>query len=265
MSNPGDDNDVKGVAAVTSGSPRIPMPKLSESLRNLKVYFTSLGFWFDACGVTSDLKRYSAVMAQIPISELTELLEEIGEIPSTGKYEYIKPFIIARFSASRQKRFQEALNETQLGDNKPSQLFQKLKQLAGDSLTEAALIDLWVARLPEMAHATVIQMSKSPLRERITAADAITDSLRLRGTCESLINQASTQATEISKLDQLSLQVEELQIQMNNYVRSQPQEYQRGRTSKNKPKKEYPTCWYHWKYGARAPRCNKPCNFEETK
>lgn len=83
--------------------PRLPMPKLSESLHNLELYFDSLQYWFDACGVTNDAKKFSTIMAQIPMSDLSEIKTEMGDVPSTSKYEFI--FLLLNGGPRQMKKF----------------------------------------------------------------------------------------------------------------------------------------------------------------
>lgn len=260
-----------------SAIPRIPMPRLSDSGQDLELYFTSLQFWFDACGVTNDAKKYSVVMAQIPLRELAQVQSELGAVPAHDKYEYIKPIIIAHFSDSREKRFREAINTVHLGDLEPSQLFAKIKQLAGDSLTEAALIDFWAAKLPEMAHAAVVQMKASPIKDRLVAADALVEAIRLRTITSVDINQATAltgstpsthnQPTTTNPIDKLCQQVAELQRNFsrinNERGRSRTRGQSRDGRERSTSRKEHPNCWYHYKYGADAKHCRTPCKFDE--
>lgn len=41
------------------------------------------------------------------------------------------------------------ISEIQVGDSKPSEVYEQIKILAGDSLTETAILDLWADRYPE--------------------------------------------------------------------------------------------------------------------
>lgn len=281
----GDGPEVNAAATI----PRVKMPELKDSLHNMELYFESLGYWFEACSVTSDVKRFNAVMAQIPLNDLGTIKTEIGVVPAVGKYDHIKPFIIAHFSDSQQKRFREAINDVQLGDSKPSQLFQRMKRLASDSLTETALIDLWAARLPEMAHAAVIQMKDSPIKDRLIAADALVESLRLRTIGDTHIRQTTTRTPqpnaestqrvttetvpEVNMFEKLSRQIVELErkfsqqnerrgrSQSRDNNRDQSRDNSRGRRDRSTSRAEHPFCWYHFKHGTSARYCRSPCTF----
>lgn len=291
MSNSGGGGDGDGGSGSGSGGgeihaassyPRLPMPKFCDALTNLEIYFESLGYWFAACGVTSDERKYNTVMAQVPINSLAEIRAEIGTLPAAGKFEHVRPIIIAYFSESQQKRFREAINDVQLGDTKPSQMYQKMKRLAADSLTETALIDLWAARLPETVHGAVIQMKGSPLKDRLIAADALVEALRLRNIGDVSVNQATNKnATESagpsatgtdSVLEKLCQQVAELQRnfseQRSGRSRSQSRDQSQRRRSRSRThsqsQTEHSECWYHRKHGRNAQHCRTPCSFNTS-
>lgn len=248
---------------------RLPMPKLSESLHNLELYFDSLQYWFDACGVTSDAKKFSTIMAQIPIGDLSEIKTEMGDVPNLAKYEFIKPILVAYFSDAQQKRFREVINDVILGDTKPFQLYAQIKRLAGDLLTESALIELWAARLPEIAHAAVVQMKSLPIKDRLVAADALVDSLCLRG-IQNNIQQVGVgekgKSNEISTLEKLSLQIAELEKSVRRIieVRLEGKEiFRKVQGLLVLIRDDKWLCWYHFKYGTKAHQCIEPCNFEK--
>jgi len=256
--------------------PRMPMPKLTDGLHNVQIYFTSLEFWFEASNVTADNRKYCSIMAQIPLNDLGSIQTEIGPVPVNEKYEFIKPIIIAFYSDSQQKRFREAINDVQLGDLKPSQLYQKLRNLASDSLTDTALIDLWAARLPEMAHAAVIQMKDSPVKDRLVAADALVESIRLRTIGDRNIRQTSLQppiaaekttlsaTTESSLIESLRSQIAGLERKLNT-ERSGGRPFNASKSrERSKSRAEHQNCWYHWKFGIEARHCRMPCKFAAT-
>nr|XP_049464884.1 uncharacterized protein K02A2.6-like [Anopheles coluzzii] len=118
-------------------------------------------------------------MAQVPPNKLTELRSIIDGTPAVEKYAYIKAKLIGYFADSQQRRLQRVLSDMPLGDKKPSQLLNEMKRVAGNSLSEPVLIDLWASRLPPHAQAAVIA-SRGDAADKTTIADAIVDSMSLR-------------------------------------------------------------------------------------
>lgn len=284
----GDPNNGAGPAPeiFATSAIRLDLPRFAEN--NINEYFTRLGHWFNASRVTSDAQKYSVVMASIPV-ERTNEVEAIAETaPEHGKYEFMKRRIIAYFADSQQKRLREALSDMQLGDMKPSQFYNKLKRLAGDSLTETALIELWAAQLPEMAHATVVQMKNSPLEDRLAAADALIESLRLRsfggmnvnqataGTSDSTTTIPSTGAAAqpiepfpgfnllINKITDLCKNNNNNERRLRNQGGLRSRSKSNSRRNRSESSAEPSICWYHQKFGDDADHCLLPCSMHAS-
>lgn len=274
---PGDDptqqQDAANVDAVNL--PRLNPPVMTSS--NIESYFMSLEFWFAASGIGNlhDAKKYNIVMAQVPPNKLTELRSIIEATPDANKYLYIKRKLIERFADSQQKRLQLVLSDMPLGDMKPSQLFNEMRRVAGNSLCEPVLLDLWASRLPPHAQAAVIA-SKGDSSEKATIADAIVESMGLRNinsvdTHVPRKGQPNTPVPAVpssSSLAALQREIAQLTKKVDNMFRSRWN--QRGRSrSRNRSRVRRPhsnessfeTCWYHHRFGDRAHRCNKPCSF----
>lgn len=116
----------------------------------------SLEFWFTASGVLDDNRKYNLVMAQVPSStKLMELRPIIDEVPNLNRYIYIKRALIEHFSDSQQRRLQKVISDMPLGDNKRSKLFYDMSRTANGALSDAVLVDLWAARLPNAQAARV--------------------------------------------------------------------------------------------------------------
>lgn len=79
---------------------------------------------------------------------LTQVSDAVLHPPADAKYENLKRCIIERFSESEQRKMTKMLSELELGDKKPSQLYNELKQLGGSNVTEEFLITIWLQRLP---------------------------------------------------------------------------------------------------------------------
>lgn len=247
------------------------------SASNIESYFLSLEFWFAASGIGNqhDTRKYNIVMAQVPPNKLTELRSIIDATPATEKYAYIKRKLSEHFADSQQRRLQRVLSEMPLGDMKPSQLFNEMRRVAGNSLCEPVLFDLWASRLPPHAQAAVIA-SKGDSSDKATIADAIVDSMSLRN-----INAVSTNNPEIatasatvppsppsSSIEQLQREIAELtravkrMFQATYDQRDRSRSRSRSRVNENRDSGlSSEMCWYHRTFGGKARQCRKPCSF----
>jgi len=255
-------------------APRLNPPSMTDT--NIETYFMSLEFWFAASGISSayDVRRYNIVMAQVPPNKLTELRSIIDGTPAYDKYKYIKRELIAHFADSQQRRLQRVLSDMPLGDMKPSRLFNEMKRVAGDALSEEVLLDLWAARLPPHAQVAVIA-SRGDAADKTTIADAIVDSMGLRkiDAIDHMQNFAMApshirEQEVVDPIQELHREIAELSKRLERVLPNRRNE--RGRSlsrsrrsdwNDNRSLREPSTgpCWYHRTFGNDARRCRKPC------
>lgn len=256
--------------------PRLPIPAMSEN--NIDAYFMSIEFWFRASGITDDNRKYYTVMSQITPTRLIELRAIIEAVPNAQKYNYIKAALTSHFAESEQRRLRRVLSEMPLGDNRPSQLYHSMQRVAGNTLTENALVELWSTRLPTHTHAA-IAASTATVTEKLKIADAITESMDLRGSrtvvAEVQAQAATTTPQTAGPESDLIAAIREL----NGNLRRQNQRPSRNgdrssRTnSQSKPREvkildqkrrdtsvdQFDQCWFHRKHGKQATTCRLPC------
>lgn len=257
----------------TINMPRLNPPVMTAS--NIESYFLSLEFWFAASGLGNqhDSKKYNIVMAQVPPEKLTELRSIIEATPASDKYPYVKKKLIEHFADSQQKRLQRVLSDMPLGDMKPSQLYNEMTRVAGSSLSEPVLLDLWASRLPPHAQAAVIA-SKGDALEKATIADAIVDAMGFRnihaiGTSGSTAPSTESEIPSTSAIEDLHREIAQLSRKFEQMFRSQRGTRDRSRSrSRNRMDSRYGSessddlCWYHRTFGGDARRCRKPCSFD---
>ncbi|XP_052893740.1 uncharacterized protein LOC128301348 [Anopheles moucheti] len=247
---------------------------------NIETYFMSLEFWFAASGIGAlhDTRKYNIVMAQVPPNKLTELRAIIDGTPAVEKYAYIKAKLIGYFADSQQRRLQRVLSDMPLGDRKPSQLLNEMKRVAGNSLSEPVLIDLWASRLPPHAQAAVIA-SSGDAADKTTIADAIVESMSLRSInaversnpamASGHVSDAAMSTTANPASDPISdlrKEIAELSRRLENVLpnKSRGRSVSRSRLTRRRSLSrgsDFSTgpCWYHRKFGSEARKCRKPC------
>lgn len=266
-------NDAQVNVARSATIPRIPLPTMTDT--SIDMYFMSLEFWFAASSVTSDKQKYNTVMAQVPPSKLTELRTIIEACPNVGKYEYAKEKLIEHFAESQQRRLKRVMQDAQLGDKKPSQLFNEMKRMAGATLSETVLLDLWAARLPTHAQSAVVA-STGDAAERTKIADAIVESLSLRtvnvreAQCAAAAPTTAARTPNYDSLasmgefrDQLNAMFEEAKKNWFNKRQSRadtPRNRSKSRRRDNsRPSTSDYLCWFHKTFGEQARKCREGC------
>lgn len=152
-----------------------------------------------------------------------------------------------------------------LGDLKPSQLFNEMKRVAGNSLGEAVLLDLWATRLPPHAQAAVIA-SRGDAADKITIADAIVDSMVLRKInavdykAPNAMAPPKAEVAAIDPIQDLKREIAELSRWLEKVLPSQKSFHGRSRSrsrggeKQNSQREREPSigpCWYHRRFIVR--------------
>ncbi|XP_055622390.1 uncharacterized protein LOC129765959 [Toxorhynchites rutilus septentrionalis] len=163
---------------------------------------------------------------------------------------------------------------------KPSQLFNEMKRVAGNSLGETVLMDLWATRLPPHAQAAVIA-SKGDAAEKTTIADAVVDSMGLRNihAIDMKAQQTPSSSTHVADkptqvtIETLHREIAQLSRKLEKMFSARGAGGYRGRShsrlrgrgkSTSVSRDKTPSdeqCWYHRVFGHEARQCRKPCSF----
>ncbi|XP_071043040.1 uncharacterized protein [Parasteatoda tepidariorum] len=150
--------------------PLATKPNLVESMpRRVAAVIVAKGV---SCPVTFFLIVYYSVIAALNSEVLTYVSDIVLSPPEQDKYNILKARLISEFSDSEQKRIKALLSELTLGDDKPSHLLRKMRNLAGRKLSYDFLKTLWLQRLPQSAQA-IISISEGNLDKLSVMVDKI--------------------------------------------------------------------------------------------
>ena len=158
-----------------------------------------------------------------------ERVQNIILDPPENPYDAIKAALIKAFGRTQVEKDQELLNLNGLGDKKPSELLQHMKNLNADPNT--LFKALFLTQLPPDVRRILATSSKTDIDELATEADRI---------------------TEVARLTQ------DVQVNAAGASRGPPQQSQRG----PRPMSKIPgLCKYHSTFGNKARKCEPPCKF----
>lgn len=230
-----------------------------------KLWFASLESQFALSGITTDATKYHFAIANLE-PQYVEIVEDIVEGPaSPTKYETLKTELVKRLSASRQKQVQQLLHHEELGDRKPSQFLRRLRGLAGSEVPDDLLRTLWASRLPSTVQPIIASQANMKLDEVAELADQILDAVSPNLQVAGVKADHNSASSEIAALTR---QVEALAEKLDRMSRSNTRIGQtrnrRNRSSSERSHSNYrrfPICWYHHKFGDKANKCVKPCDF----
>lgn len=227
------------------------------------LWFANIEAQFFVSGITQDATKYYCVISALTSDILNYVSDIVLAPPENDKYESLKKRLIADFSDSQQRQIKAVLSELVLGDDKPSHLLRKMRQLAGKTLGEDFLKTLWLQRLPTQAQA-ILSVSEDSLDKLALMADKIHD------TAGASIDEVHCSKTPLSDYSELRAQIAELTKQVEHLSRSRErQDNFRNRSASRRSRSKTPRnrgphdqCWYHFKFGESARRCKSPCKFK---
>lgn len=235
------------------------------------VWFAQLEGNFVLAGIKDDETKFYYVTSNLEHRYAAEVKDIIVSPPAKGKYEKLKSELIKRLSASREKEVKQLLMHEELGDRRPSQFLRHLQHLAGPDIPDDFLRTIWTSRLPSSIQTVIACQPTSELQVLAELADKVHDIV------PSSPQVASTQATSTSVLEAMAKQISALTKQVQALAaRSSDRDTQRSRsrtrnterrrsTSRSQSNyRRFPNCWYHNKFGSKAHKCVKPCDYNES-
>ncbi|XP_045445609.1 uncharacterized protein LOC123653660 [Melitaea cinxia] len=238
-----------------------------------ELWFALVEGQFTISGITRDATKFYYVVGQLDNEISREVKDIIISPPPTNKFLKLKTELIKRLASSKEKKIKQLLMHEELGDRKPSQFLRHLKSLAGANVPDDFLRTIWVSRLP---HGIQTVLAGQPSSTCIDDLADLADRVHELATPSPVVASASQpQASSSSAVEALTKEVAELRRQFQQLASerrsrsntrsarsSQRRSASRSKRSQSNFRK-YPLCLYHWKFGVKASKCIKPCDFKE--
>ncbi|GFS85004.1 uncharacterized protein TNCV_1306111 [Trichonephila clavipes] len=223
-------------------------------------------------GISSDDTKYSALVANLDAETLSYVSDIVLSPPNSDKYHTLSQRLITQFSDSETQKIKKLLTDLQLGDEKPSHLLRKMKELSNGQLQDDFLKSLWLQRMPPHIQ-TVLSASSEPLDKLAIIADKVSDVVGASSTiCAATTVPPPSQSSSCSAqptMDSLARQIRELSLQVAELTRernsSRHQRYssdrRRSHSRSRSVNRGSGICYYHRRYKEQARKCVSPCAF----
>ncbi|GBM62154.1 hypothetical protein AVEN_56784-1 [Araneus ventricosus] len=204
---------------------------------------------------TDETKFHTAVAASKVLSCVSDI---VRNPPADKKYDALKTGILNYFSQSQSTELRVLLQDLQLGDKKPTQLLQEMRNPAAEKVSEDVLKTIWVQRLP-----TSIQQILSVSNDNLDGLSLISDK----------VNVVNAVASDNSVLQSFRDEIAELRAKIKRISRPTFRQSSRGRqnsksrvgsTSNSRKSQLKRICWYHRRFAEKAAKCVSPCDFQEN-
>lgn len=271
---------VNPIPAATVKDEEAGLATISISMRIPEFWTEFPRLWFAQFESTiSPQKQGEESKFQLVVSKLgREALQQVADIvynpPGSGKYTAIKTRLLQVFEESPERQFQKLVSELELGSQKPSQLLRKMRELARNcQASEETVQNLWISRLPPSVRAVLAASQDQKLDNLSPIADKVMESMQ-QGSLSG--EMASVSTAQISVNNELCTHMNKLFLEvaaLREEVQRRPQNSYRGRSkyrgrsgSRTNSATRTPSspdwlCYFHYRFGTRARKCEDPCNF----
>ncbi|GFT58584.1 transposon Tf2-6 polyprotein [Trichonephila clavipes] len=229
---------------------------------NVRLWIAQCDHAFTFSGISSDDTKYSALVANLDAETLSYVSDIVLSPPNSDEYHTLSQRLITQFSDSETQKIKKLLTELQLGDEKPSHLLRKMKELSNGQLQDDFLQSLWLQRMPPHIQ-TVLSASSEPLDKLAIIADKVSDVVGASSTiCAATTVPPPSQSSSCSAqptMDSLARQIQELSLQVAELTRernsSRHQRYssdrRRSHSRSRSVNRGSGICYYHRRYKSR--------------
>lgn len=236
------------------------------------LWLVQVQYAFDVANIRDQVMKFKLLVANLPVHVASQVRDVVTAAPS---YANLVAALRARLAQSRASRLEALLRDQQLGDQKPTQLLRNMRHSLGTTSDDTGLLrTLFLQRLPQTTRAALALLPEATLLDDLAAAaDRFHDASR-----GATVAQASAPA-EASSRDDLAAAVAALTAtvaRLETNLQRQPQRTGRWR-SRSRPRPDTPRsvspgpearqgqlCWYHFRFGADARKCQQPCSWQEN-
>lgn len=265
----------------TQSQPQTPVGEvaaISVASRLSEFWCDKPHLWFDQTEAIlgpqklSDETRYNLVVGKLGKNILEQVSDILRNPPESNKFQALKTRLISVYEESESRQFEKLLN-VEMGEQKPSQLLRRMRDLAHGKVDEATLSKMWLRLLPTSVKGVLAVASCKDLDSNAAAADKIFENVRTNEIAE-VAATSSVSADLGDQIAKLTAQFEQFRSSQGPW-RGSGRRFvaQRGRTqSKPNGARQYSPrgqneklCYYHYNFRERARKCSSPCAWENKK
>ncbi|XP_047987723.1 uncharacterized protein LOC125227448 [Leguminivora glycinivorella] len=235
------------------------------------IWFAQIEGQFDLQKITSDSTKFNYVISHLDNQHSRAVKDIIVKPPPERKYEKLKTELIRRLSDSKEKRIKQLMMHEELGERKPSEFLRHLQGLAGVSVDDDFMKNLWIGRLPHGIQTVLAgQPNTSTLEDLADLADRVNDLATAAPRVAAVSNPVPGSALSdlAREVAELRRELREMKMGHTRAPRSRASSSSRrdrsGSASRRRSQsnyRKYPVCWYHSKFGDQSTKCNRPCDY----
>ncbi|KAF9405867.1 hypothetical protein HW555_010980 [Spodoptera exigua] len=214
-------------------------------------------------------KKFNLVVAKLSKENVQQVSDLILEPPEDKQYTALKERLLNIYEESDTQRIRKLLKEIDLGDQKPSQLLRKMKDLGRGRFPDDTLRILWIGHLPAAVRTVLTISEVTDLTKLAEQADKIMETAEPTEAISEVASSSSTSSTDalVAEISKLSKRIDDMHRQ--NWKKSDsrsrsPSPRRRYIPSQQRNRKRSTdwVCFYHFRFGRKATRCEQPCSWK---
>ncbi|GFS66659.1 uncharacterized protein NPIL_600881 [Nephila pilipes] len=247
---------------------------------NIKLWLLQAEANFELFVITNDVTKHNNVLPAIDSKILSVVSDFLFDPPHADRYATLKNRLIQKFSDSENLQIRKLLSELQLGDDKPSPLLRKMKELAGTALNDDFLRNLWLQRLSADIQ-TILSVSSEKLENLAKLADKIAEvhaspfTLNVYAVAGRSEQSSEFPNSPLNEMIALRGEIAALSKQVERLPRDRSRNRSRRRYGRSPYKSKTPSrmddyhfnddfSYYHNQFGSKAKKCREPCTFDQA-
>lgn len=225
-------------------------------------------------------RKFELVIPALDTRDIDQVGDIILETSSGVKYSKLRDRLISLYQESANSQLEKLLGGLELGDQKPSQLLRKMRDLNRNMLADEALKHIWLRQIPKQIRSILAVTTEKSLDTLAEIADKILEQQEIGPTiaCVTTPSNSNTQNLQMElmakQIEKLTIEIAELRTERDSdrrryryrsHSRRSSHSRRRSRSRayspsrKMNPNDEQELCWYHHRFGDKARRCESPC------
>ncbi|XP_063366983.1 uncharacterized protein LOC134655449 [Cydia amplana] len=275
-----------------TASNALQLPSSSYDLAGISIQSKLLPFWrehprlwfaqFEAIVEplkTSDDQKFRYALGVMQAADIQQVSDIILKPPSTGKYNALKTRLLSVYEESASRQFQKLISGLELGEQKPTQLLRRMRELGKNMVPDDGLKVMWMNQLPVQVRSVLSVNNESSLDILAAMADKMlehTEPVTVAAVIRATDFQ-TPQSSENTFFEKLSQKLDNLTLEIAAFRSGGRQRYRRPFRSRSRSRSRSMSahgttrtsrkpgdpgwlCRYHFRFGDKARRCESPCS-----
>ncbi|XP_060806483.1 uncharacterized protein LOC132903130 [Amyelois transitella] len=165
----------------------------------------------------SDATRYDIVVAKLEKYVITQVSDLLVKPPETEKFAAQKERLLEIYEESEERQIKKLISDIELGDQKPSQLLRRMKDLPGQKIPDDTLRIFWQGHLPASVRGILAVTESKDLNILASVVDKIMESHGSENCASEVRASTSSCSTDVilGEIAKLNLKIQNMERSRN--------------------------------------------------